>query len=44
MFLKEQLRLLKNCIKNLNSSQTETQIDLAIIGLGILAKKHYSIK
>ena len=28
----------ENCIKNLNSNQTETQIDLAITGLGILAK------
>ena len=42
MFLKEQLRILK-IVKTLNSNQTETLIDLAITGLGILAKKHYSI-
>ncbi len=33
----------EKCIKNLNSGQSETHIDLAITGLGILAKKHYSI-
>ena len=33
----------ENCIKNLNSGQSETHIDLAITGWGILAKKHYSI-
>ena len=33
----------ENCIKNLNSNQTENQVGLTITGLGIVSKKHYSI-
>ncbi len=33
----------EKCLNNLNNKQNETQIDLAISGLNILATKHYLI-